>query len=395
MRLKNRLLLAMLLLTTTLFGQSISSIKQQKEKSEKEISYLNKLLNETKNSQNASMSRLQLLQTKMQKNRSYMHNLNVEIDNLERKIDRNSSDIQRLESERQGVLDIYHASIYNGWRSKGQGKTLLFILSASDFNQAYNRFKHIQQTHTYSVKQLNFLNQLNDSLIGKNKELSFLISNKNKAINNLNRQRKEYEQDEVGEQSAITQLKNQEKELRKKLEIEMRQRRRLANQLNKLIAAQRKKSVKGASGKFQLTPEEKIISADFAKNRGRLPWPVTEGIISEKFGINRHPVYNRVELINDGINITTNKHSDVRSVFTGIVTSVWLVERMNNVVIIQHGNYFTVYTNLEQVYVNKGDKVITKESIGKLAFDVDKGSVLHFQVWEGMNKLNPELWLVK
>ena len=174
----------------------------------------------------------------------------------------------------------------------------------------------------------------------------------------------------------------------------MRKRKRLADQLNKLIEAQIKKSG-GTDGKYKLTPEEKIISTDFAKNKGRLPWPVVEGIISEKFGIKKHPLYQRVEIINSGINITTPKNSEVRSVFNGVVSEIYYTPEMNNVVVVRHGSYMTVYANLSDVYVKRGDKISTKGTIGKIANDVDKGSVLNFQVWEDLNKMNPELWLVK
>lgn len=394
-RLRYILIISLLFIPFSLYSQSITSLKQQKEKREKEIDYLNKLLNETKTNHTVSMERLLLLQTKMEKNRNYMNSLVGEVRRIEDKINKNSHEILDFEKQKQELLMIYHQSIYNGWKNKGRSNMLLFILSASDFNQAYNRFKYVQQTHAYSVQQLTLLRRVNDSLIYKNQELKNLMLSKSKAVSNLDKQRKEYKQDEQNEQIAINDLKSKEKEIKRKLDLEMKQRRKLADQLNKLIAAQRKKSIKTGEGNYQLTPEEKIVSADFAKNKGRLPWPVVEGVISEKFGIKSHPIHHKVNLINDGINISTNKNGDVRAIFNGKVLSVWLVDGRNNVVIIQHGNYFTVYANLSHVYVNQGDQIKTKENIGKLAFDTEKGSILHFQIWDGMKKQNPELWIAK
>lgn len=167
-------------------------------------------------------------------------------------------------------------------------------------------------------------------------------------------------------------------------------------ELNKLIASQIKKSGGGSSTTYKMTPEEKLVSDDFQKNRGRLPWPVAEGFISKRFGVNKDMVHRRVEIYNTGIDITTSKNSDVRAVFQGEVTEVWLPPgNYNYMVIIRHGNYLTMYLNLVDVKVKKGQKVQTKDVIGKVSFDNEKGSVISFEIWKNMEKLNPELWLAK
>ena len=190
----------------------------------------------------------------------------------------------------------------------------------------------------------------------------------------------------------ISDLKKREKELNRKLKAEIKNRENLAAQLKKLIAAQTKKSGSKTST-YKMTPQEQIVSTDFAKNKGKLPWPVAEGFISEHFGVNVHPVFKQVKLTNDGITITTAKNAAVRAVFGGVVTEIMFIPGYNNVVIIRHGSYLTVYSNLVEVFIKKGDSVRLKQSIGKLAESEKNSSVLNFQVWKDKDKLDPEQWI--
>ena len=153
------------------------------------------------------------------------------------------------------------------------------------------------------------------------------------------------------------------------------------------------KSVMMITEYMKLTPEEKLISDDFAKNRGKLPWPVEQGFVSEKFGVNVHPVFKQVKLNNAGITITTSRNADVRAVFKGVVTEIMFIPGDNNVVIVRHGNYLTVYSNLVEIFIKKGDTVNVKQKIGKLAVSSGNNSTLNFQVWRDKDNLDPQLWL--
>ena len=214
-------------------------------------------------------------------------------------------------------------------------------------------------------------------------------------MNEIGVQSKELESEQLKENQYIAQIQKKEKDFRKKLQAEMQKRQRLAKQLDKLIASQIKKSGSTTST-YKLTPEEQLVSNDFAKNKGKLPWPVTEGFISEKFGVFNHSIHKLVEVASRGIGITTSKNAEVRSVFQGVVSVAMYMNDIDSyVVIIRHGSYFTVYINLQEVKVNQGDVVKTKQVIGKVAHDEEKGSVLNFEVFKDTEKLNPELWLAK
>ena len=272
----------------------------------------------------------------------------------------------------------------------------MFICSSSDFNQAYNRFKYFQQIQDYSKRQLKLIEQVNDSLNLKNQELGKLVAEKNETLNKIDYQNKSLESEQGKEKKLVNDLKKREKELQNKLAVEARKRKQLNDKLTQLLAAQAKKSGATSSSPARLTPEEKLISDDFEKNKGRLPWPVTEGFISERFGINK--VAKKVELENKGVDITTSKNASVRSVFQGTVIGVYSPDPSSYtyLVLIKHGNYTTCYYNLMSVNVKEGQKVGTKEVIGKVGFDDERGSVLIFQIWKNYSEgLNPELWLSK
>lgn len=377
------------------FAQSITNIRKEKEKSEKEIKYLNKLLGETASSKSISVEKLNILQQKIVQSKRVLSLLNSEVKFFQNRISQNESRIGELQAEKNSMLDLYAKLVYNTWKKRNKTNKLMFICSSSDFNQAYNRYKYFQQIQEYSKRQLKLIEQVNDSLDLKNEELKKLVSERNAALNEISRKNKDLEAQQVQQSRYINDLQKKEKELRKKLEAENRKQQKLAAELSKMIASQMKKSG-GSSSAYKMTPQEKLVSDDFQKNRGRLPWPVAEGFVSKKFGVNRDLVHKRVEVYSTGIDITTSKNSDVRAVFQGEVTEVWLPPGYSNyVVIIRHGNYLTMYVNLVDVKVKKGQKVKTKDVIGKVGFDTEKGSVLQFEIWKNIEKLNPELWLAK
>lgn len=387
--------LSVVFFTQNAFTQSITNIRKEKEKSEKEIKYLNKLLGETASSKSVSVEKLNILQQKIVQSKRVLSLLNSEVKYFQDRISKNESRIGELQAEKSSMLDLYAKMVYNTWKKRNKTNKLMFICSSSDFNQAYNRYKYFQQIQEYSKRQLKLIGQVNDSLDLKNEELKKLVAEKNATLAEINQKNKDLESQQIRQNQYIGDLQKKEKELKRKLEAENRRQQKLASELNKMIASQMKKSG-GSSSAYKMTPQEKLVSDDFQKNRGRLPWPVAEGFVSKKFGVNRDLVHKRVEMYSTGIDITTSKNSDVRAVFQGEVTEVWLPPGYSNyVVIIRHGNYLTMYVNLVDVQVKKGQKVKTKDVIGKVGFESDKGSVLRFEIWKNIEKLNPELWLAK
>ena len=376
---------------TIAYSQSIEAIKKKNEKTEKEIAYLNKLLDNARNDQSATIQKITIINQKIEKGKEMIQSLTKEMEYIESRINDNEHVKSNLEADKKQMLDFYAKMVYETWKKRNTSDKLVYIFSASSFSQAYARYKYFEQVQNYSKRQLKQIEQTNDSLTTINTQLAKLIAQKNAAQSKIFAQNNELIKEQNQANKYVGELKKKEKELVRKLNTEIKNRERFKKELEKLIAAQAKKSGSKNSN-YKLTPEEKLISDDFAKNKGRLPWPVEQGFVSEKFGINIHPVFKQVKLNNAGITITTSRNADVRAVFKGVVTEIMFIPGDNNVVIVRHGNYLTVYSNLVEIFIKKGDTVNVKQRIGKLASS-GENSTLNFQVWKDKDNMDPQLWL--
>ena len=201
------ILFLLFLLSTGIFAQSINSIKKQKEKSEKEIVYLNKLLKEAMSNKSVSTEKLNILRQKIVESRKLLSVLNQEMKYLQGNIAGNEKRISELESEREAMLDLYAKLVYGSWKKRNKVDKLMFIFSSSDFNQAYNRFKYFQQIQEYSKRQLHLIRQVNDSLNRRNQNLKDLLVQKDAVANTINHRNQELESEQVKENQYMTQLR--------------------------------------------------------------------------------------------------------------------------------------------------------------------------------------------
>ena len=374
------------------YSQSIDAIKKKNEKTEREIAYLNKLLENARKDKSSTIQKVSIINQKIDKGKEMIQSLMNEVNYLDGQIKKNESVKYGLESDKQRMLEFYSKMVYETWKKRNESDKLIYIFSSSSFAQAYARYKYFEQVQDYSKRQIQLIEQTNDSLTAINRELSKLIILKSETQSKITSQNNQLIREQNEANTYIADLKKKEKELLRKLNIEIKNRERFKKELEKLIAAQAKKSG-SKNSTYKLTPEEKLISDDFAKNRGKLPWPVEQGFVSEKFGVNVHPVFKQVKLNNAGITITTSRNADVRAVFKGVVTEIMFIPGDNNVVIVRHGNYLTVYSNLVEIFIKKGDTVNVKQKIGKLAVSSGNNSTLNFQVWRDKDNLDPQLWL--
>jgi len=392
-------LILLMLLSVESFAQtSVSTLKKRKEQNEKDIAYTNTLLKNTVKNKKVSLGRLSLLNQRINARQELIKSIGIEISHIGKEIDEINSEIEDLEEELDKLKKQYAKVIVYAYKQKNSYEKLLFLLSSKDFNQAYKRYKYLQQFSEYSRKQ-----GLNIGKKRKNLDAKALELKKVKVEKEILLSQKTDENitltNEKGEQAALVQkLKKREKQLRDDLRKQKRYTQKLEKEIQRIIARQAKlatKSKKG-SGKYGLTPEEKVLSANFGSNKGKLPWPTKTGFISEKFGEHPHPVLKHVRVRNDGVNITTDEKSDCRTIFKGEVTHILSMPGLNNVIIIRHGEYFSVYSNLATVNVKKGDIVYSKEKIGVVYTDkAQSTTVLKFQLWKGSTKLNPAIWLYR
>jgi septal ring factor EnvC (AmiA/AmiB activator) len=376
---------------TTISGQTKAEIEEQRRKTLEEIEYVDNLLSSTSKEKSESISALRILGNKLSLRESVIKGMNEEIEMLEERIDLNRTAIELMEEDLRLLRQEYTNAIINSYKSKKLNPEIVYILSARDFNQGYKRIKYLQQVSKIRRNESEIISEI----------IEEIEKSKTKLENDLQRisdiRQKEMKQKNLlqGEQSRKQRmLKNltvKEKQLQKELEEKKRIAQKLEKELARIIAEERKKA-----STTSLTPEQKLVGENFLDNKGKLPWPVERGIITNHFGKHQHPVLKYLTEDNIGIEITSSGKSEARSIFKGEVTAVSAIPGSNMTVIVRHGNYLTVYSNLINLRVKKGDKVETKAILGEVFMDPGSGNTctLKFMIFEG-KYLDPEQWIAK
>ncbi|MCZ4693633.1 peptidase M23 [Ancylomarina euxinus] len=387
-----------LLLNGSVKAQDISKLQKQKEQNAKDIAYTQKLLQSTQQQQKSSLGLLSVLNRKIKLQEDLILNIQKELDFTDSKIGKTNKEISSLEKKYDDLKLQYEKLIVYAHRQKNSRDKLMFLFASKDFNQAYMRYKYLQQFSEFTRKRGEQLVETKvdldiklDRLKLAKIEKQVLLTQNTEASKNLSSQKRQ-------QSDVLSQLKKKEKTLRKNLATQQKNDKKLEKMIRDIIAEQARlaKKKKNIGGEYGLTPEEKALGANFGQNKGNLPWPTATGFISQKFGQHAHPVLKHVRVNNDGVDITTKPQSICRSIFKGEVTHILSMPGLNMVVIIKHGDYMTVYSNLAKVTVKKGDYVAAKESIGVIYTDENENqTVLKFQMWKETNKLNPSVWLLK
>ncbi len=397
------ILLSLVVLFNSSFGQSIHELRKEKEKTSQEIEYINNLLNETNQKSKTSINRLTILDKKIRLQESLINNINSELGYLDSTIQRSSRNIDTLNVDLELIKSRYAGMIRYARRNQDQKNQLVFLFSAEDFNQAYKRFIYLKQYADYRRTQAGEINALKEKLALLIADLNGRKEDKQQLLSTKISQTEKYSKQKADQKEYYTTLQQKEKDLRKKLENEQRIAQKLDREIEKIIAEEARKAAEEArktvpktakEPAVKSTAETKHLSDDFSSNKGKLPWPLQKGLITEHFGDHPDQVLKRVIRRNAGIDITTQSGAKARAVFKGEVTKV-LALGGNWAIILRHGSYLTVYSNLSSVSVQAGQKVDTKQEIGTVFTDRDDDNktVLKFQIWYENTKLDPEKWI--
>ncbi|WP_026897776.1 murein hydrolase activator EnvC family protein [Daejeonella oryzae] len=400
------------------FGQSSSELKRRKEALSREIETLNRSLRKTSSNKSLSLKQIKTLTAQIRLREEKINTINSEVRLLDNQISDNTSTVRSLQSQLNQLKKEYAAMVLFAFRNQSSYSKLMFIFASADFNQAYKRMKYLQQFSTYRKKQAQYIEGTKKDLNSKIVELDH---NKREKFSLLNDQEKEKEtlgSEKNKKSKVLSGLSKQEKKLKQELTQKQRESARLnraiQNAINKEIedarrraeaaaraaAAKAKEENKDAptakpiakgSSVLASTPEAAKLSSDFLGNRGRLPWPVASGIITEGFGIHKYGA--NVTTENNGVDIKTAEGASVRAVFSGEIAAVQNFAG-SYAVLIRHGEYFTVYSNLKSVSVSRGQKVSIKQAIGTVITDPNDGTTeVHFEIRKGANPMNPSSWL--
>ncbi len=383
--------------------ESKKDLENKKKRLQKEIEYTNELLTETKKNKKLSLNQLVTLNKKISVREELITTINKEISLLNKQIRVNNESISGLQKDLEILKGDYAKMIYYAYKNKDSYNRLMFVFASSDFDQAFMRLKYLQQYTDYRHRQAEKIATTEIDLKQKIQNFQIQKTDKNTLLNSEENEKKSLTSEKKEQEQVFSELQDQEIKLKRDLEKKKRDAEKLQQAIQRVIRkelekaqAEAAKANKPKPQKLVLTPESQLLSNSFANNRGKLPWPVVKGVISERFGVHPHPLMKGIDINNNGIDITTNAGALVRAVFDGEVKAVVNMPGSGQFILIRHGEYLTIYSNLNEIYVKVGDQVKTKENLGTILFDdEDSKTVMHFEVWKGQTKMNPEDWLYK
>jgi len=368
---------ALLFFCSPAFSQSRSELEKQKSKLKEELEYKSLLLGETQASKKKSINQLALLDNKIRQRETLIQTIRQEIGLINQKISETQSIIQALEADLKVLKEEYAKMVFFAYKNRSGYDRLMFIFASEDFNQAYKRIKYLQQYSRFRKRQAEIILITQSELERKTRELQSRRAEKDKLLQSQEDEKNYLAQEKGQKKTLVASLSEKEKELKDEIE-------------------KKRKEAEKKSGNFGLTPEAQALSNDFKNNQSKLPWPVSKGVITDRFGEHPHPVLRGIKIQNNGIDISTNKGETARAVFAGEVSSVIVIPGAGKAVLVRHGEYLTVYSNLQEVYVQKGDKVEIKQNLGVVLTDPDKNETkVHFEIWQGKTTLDPSSWIFK
>ena len=395
------------LISTLFIGVNISAqntkrdhLEARRAQIQKDIVYINGLLSTTKKTESNLLVEVKDLTNKIKKGEELITVISRESSELGNEIYLNQLEINSNQRSLEVMKKDYAEMIFKSYKSKSQNSRIMFLLSSENFYQGYKRFQYMKQYSSFRKNQAEDIQKktmelqaLTDTLVSKKKQKQELLTVQQQEQTVIQKEKKEQE-------GLLSQVKNKENKYKRQIKQYQSEERKIDAQIDKIIrdaiAASNKNTSNTTSATFTLTPEAKILASKFTANKGQLPWPVERGYVSTYYGKQPHPVVKTATIQSNGVRITTSEGSKARAVFEGTVLAVQVMGGNLKAVLIQHGDYITVYKNLENVYVNTGDKVKTKQEIGSIFTDKITGkTILGFLLSRNVTTEDPTLWINK
>ena len=395
------------LLALMLHLSGFSQSKKQQELEERrreltrEIQQIGVLLFEGKKEQKSVLSVVEDLDFKIKVRTNLISITNQQANLLTREINSNQTKISQLRVRLKTLKADYAKMIVKSYKSRADQSKLMFLLSSTNFQQAYKRLQYIKQYANYQKLQAELIKTETAKMQQLNIELVTQKKNKQKLIEENKMAKSILDQERTQQNTLIIGIKNNLSKFTAQLKTKQRESNKIDKEIRKIIqaaiAASNKKAGKSSkSNVFSLTPEQKILAANFTSNKGKLPWPVAKGVVKLRYGNNPSPIDRSLTIKSNGVRIATNKGAEVRAVFEGVVQGVMTPKNGNNTIMVRHGNYITVYKNLSKFYVKKGDKVSTKQVIGEVITNKASGeTILSFGIYKDSTTQNPSQWIYR
>jgi septal ring factor EnvC (AmiA/AmiB activator) len=370
-----------------------------------EIELTSRLLKQTRDNRQATYSTYVTLQRQINRRLKLIRTMQQEVLLLLENVQRTTDVVAALTEDIDRLRNEYGEMVRRAYRQKLTHSDWLFVLSARSFNEAFQRWQYLRQYDRYRQKQARLILDTQETLLNKIGSLEERKKQKERLIEWEQRQSELLGLEISAKNRILEELKGDESRLKRQLTNKEKAAAKLTAAIEKIIREEVAKAEaarkKAAEARTNVSPssapsEAAVLSSDFKNNQGRLPWPVQNGVITGVFGRQPHPTIKSVEIVNNGIDIRTDHGAAVKSVFEGTVVGTQFIPGFDYMVILQHGEYYTVYSNLEEVNVRKGQKVSVRQTIGKVNIDRKTNtSEVHFEIWKEKTRLDPSKWVAR
>lgn len=365
---------------------------------QKDIVYINALLSNTVRKEKNIVEEVKDLDNKIKTREELINVIEKESNQLSDEIYLNQLEINQNKRDLDALKKDYADMIFKSYKSKSQNSRIMFLLSSDNFLQAYKRFQYMRQYTQFRKKQGEEIQLKTEELQVLTDSLTIKKNEKQKLLNEKKAEQETIEKEKSQQEKLLKEVKKKESNYKKQISQFQKEEERINAQIDKLIrdaiAESNKNTANTASSTFALTAEAKELASQFNLNKGKLPWPVEKGYVSTYYGNQPHPVVKTLTIKSNGVRISTDTGSKARAVFNGTVMAIQVMTGNKKAVLIQHGNYITVYKNLETLYVKKGDKVTTKQEIGTIFTDKITGkTILDFVLTNNTKTENPASWI--
>ena len=372
-------------------------LEAQKISIKKEIQQINNLINDSRKKSRGLADELEDIQLKISVRDRLIRINNSQVNNLNNIISNQNERIADLEVDLKKLKDEYSKIVFSSYKKRSSEMKLMFLFASDNINQAFRRFQYFKQYSKYRKEQANKIVSLQEEISNNIDSLDKRKIEKQKVVKENQSVRQTLNQDRIQQNNLYNNLLKDQKNYAVEIQEKEKQAKLIDNEIQKLIRlAIAESNNNNNSSNFALTPEGRLISSNFQSNKGRLPWPVREGVITRRFGTQPHPVVRTTTINSNGISIATSANSIAYSVFEGEVLSVYGFSGGNPGVLIRHGKYISNYQNLSSIFVKKGDKVMANDEIGIVFTNESTGkTVLKFNIFNELKPENPAIWLAR
>ena len=372
-------------------------LEAQKISIKKEIQQINNLINDSRKKSKGLADELEDIQLKISVRDRLIRINNSQVNNLNNIISNQNERIADLEVDLKKLKDEYSKIVFSSYKKRSSEMKLMFLFASDNINQAFRRFQYFKQYSKYRKEQANKIVSLQEEISNNIDSLDKRKIEKQNVVKENQSVRQTLNQDRIKQNNLYNNLLKDQKNYAVEIQEKEKQARLIDNEIQKLIRlAIAESNNNNNSSNFALTPEGRLISSNFQSNKGRLPWPVREGVITRRFGTQPHPVVRTTTINSNGISIATSANSIAYSVFEGEVLSVYGFSGGNPGVLIRHGKYISNYQNLSSIFVKKGDKVMANDEIGIVFTNESTGkTVLKFNIFNELKPENPTIWLAR